>query len=73
MRNLLLAIYAVLCLAAMTWPVYAWLGNRIEPYVLGLPFSLAWVVGWVLLTFVVLVVYHASGQRGTGQGPGGLL
>jgi hypothetical protein len=65
-RNLLLGIYAVSCLLAMTWPVYARFGNSIEPYVLSLPRSLAWVVGWVLATFVVLVAYHATGgdERG---------
>ena len=61
-RNLLLGIYAASCLLAMTWPVYARFGNSIEPYVLGLPRSLAWVVGWVLATFVVLVAYHATGR-----------
>ena len=30
---------------------------------LGLPFSLAWIVGWVLMTFLVLVVYHVTGER----------
>ena len=57
------AAYAVCCVGALTWPGYAWLGNRIEPYVLGIPFSLAWVVGWVLATFVALVVYHLTGVR----------
>ncbi len=65
-RNLLLGGYAVSCLLAMTWPVYARFGNSIEPYVLGLPLSLAWVVGWVLMTFVVLVAYHATGGDGRG-------
>ena len=65
LRHGLFALYTLLCLGAMTWPGYAWLGNSIEPYVLGLPFSLAWVVGWVLVTFVVLLVYHATGgERG---------
>jgi len=66
LRNLLLAVYVLCCGLAVTWPVYAWFGNSIEPYVFGLPFSLAWVVGWVSLTFVVLVVYHATGgdERG---------
>lgn len=66
MRNLLFGVYVCLCLGALTWPGYHWLGNRIEPLVLGLPFSLTWVMGWVLLTFVVLVVYHFTGQP-TGQ------
>jgi hypothetical protein len=61
-RNLLLGVYSVSCLLAMTWPVYDRFGNSIEPYVLGLPRSLAWVVGWVLMTFVVLIAYHATGK-----------
>ena len=67
-RNLLFGIYVVCCAGAMTWPGYAWFGNRITPYVLGLPFSLAWVVGWVLLTFVVLTVYHVSGGEPRNDG-----
>ena len=56
------------CLLALTWPGYDWFGNRIEPYVLGLPFSLAWVVGWVGLSFAALVAYHASGPPDGGEG-----
>jgi hypothetical protein len=44
----------------MTWPGYATLGNRIEPYVFGLPLSFFWVVAWVVATFLALVVYHRS-------------
>jgi hypothetical protein len=61
-RNALFAIYVVVCLAALTWPAYERFGNTIEPTVLGLPFSFAWVIGWVLLTFVVLIVYDATGR-----------
>ena len=60
-RNLALGLYVALALFMLCWPGYALFGNSIEPYVLGVPFSLAWVVGWVLLTFVVLLIYHASG------------
>ena len=62
-RELLFGLYVVATLAAQIWPVYAWLGNSIEPFVLGVPFSLVWVVGWILLTFVVLVIYHATGPE----------
>ncbi len=61
LRDLLFGLYVICCVAALTWPGYDWLGNRIEPLVLGLPFSLAWIMGWVGLTFLVLVIYHASG------------
>ena len=66
-RDVLLAIYVAVCIAALVWPGYDWFGNRIEPFVLGVPFSLAWVAGWVLLTFVVLSAYHLSAPRERGR------
>ncbi len=59
-RHVLLGLYVVLCLGSQTWPGYAWFGARIEPRILGAPFSLVWVIGWVLATFLVLVVYDLT-------------
>ena len=60
----LLGAYFVVCALALTWPVYPWVGNRIEPYLLGLPMSFMWNVGWVVLTFLVISGYHfASGHE----------
>ena len=64
LRHGLFAVYLIICAGALTWPGYAWLGNRIELFVLGLPFALAWNIGWVLMTFLVLVVYHLVRGRG---------
>ncbi|MDX1389702.1 MAG: DUF3311 domain-containing protein [Acidobacteriota bacterium] len=47
----------------MTWPGYAILGNSIEPYVFGVPFSLAWNVAWVVMTSLVLLTYYLTGRR----------
>jgi len=63
LRHWLFGLYVLVCLAAQTWPVYDRFGNSIEPYVLGLPWSLAWVVGWVTLTFVALAIYHVTGRQ----------
>jgi hypothetical protein len=41
----------------MIFPVYG-LGNRIEPFELGLPFSLFWVVAWIAVEFVVLAAFY---------------
>jgi len=60
LRDRLLAGYFVICALGLIWPGYAWLGNRIEPYILGLPLSFAWVVGWVLVTLLVLVAYDIT-------------
>ena len=58
LRNKLFAGYFALAAIGLVWPGFAFIGNRVEPYILGLPLSLAWNVGWVLLTFVVLCVFE---------------
>ena len=32
--------------------------NRVEPYVLGMPFILFWIVLWVVLTSVVMAIIY---------------
>jgi hypothetical protein len=66
--QLLLLLYALLCLAGLTWPGLALLGNRVEPRVLGLPFVMAYNVGWVVLSFLALLGYHAWTGRRRGGG-----
>lgn len=50
--------YFCLATAALIWPLYPWLGNHIEPRVLGLPFSLVWVLGVITANFGVLVLLY---------------
>ena len=58
-----LGLYLVLCTLSLVWPGLAWVGDDEVPFVLGLPFHLAWSVGWVILTFAVLVAYHLARSR----------
>lgn len=37
--------------------------NRLEPRILGLPFLLAWIVGWIILTPMVMATIHWLGRR----------
>ncbi len=60
MRHGIFALHVTICVSAQIWPAYAWLGARVEPYVLGLPFALAWNVGWILAMFAGLLVYHLT-------------
>lgn len=49
---------AVALTAALPWV------NRLEPRVLGLPFLLFWILGWVLATPLFLAVaYVLTGRR----------
>jgi uncharacterized protein DUF3311 len=38
-------------------------GNRVRPYVLGLPFLIAWVVGLVMLTSVIMGLIYFLDRR----------
>lgn len=50
----LVAVYLALHLIFVTWPGLLPFA-RIRPLVLGLPFSFAWVAGWVAVTWFVLL------------------
>ena len=52
-----LLVVTVISGLALIWPVYPFAGS-IRPYVLGLPFSFAWVVGWLVVMFVALVLFY---------------
>ncbi|MDH3626089.1 MAG: hypothetical protein OEV00_03250 [Acidobacteriota bacterium] len=67
-RHGLFAVYLIVCLGAVTWPGYPWYGARIRPLVLGLPWSLAWLVGWIVLTFFVVATYEWTRPRLDGDG-----
>ncbi len=67
-RGPLLAFLAVTVISglALIWPVYPFAG-RIRPYVLGLPFSFAWVVGWLIVMFVALVLLYRTDELDNGK------
>jgi hypothetical protein len=47
-------LYFALSTAFLVWPLYPWLGDRIEPRVLGLPWSLAYVLAVIAANTAVL-------------------
>jgi len=53
----LYALFALVCVAALTWPVYPWLEAAVDARPLGLPFAMAWHVFWVAASFVALATY----------------
>lgn len=44
--------------AALVWPVYPWLGNHVEPRVLGLPWSLVYVLLVITANFGALALLY---------------
>jgi hypothetical protein len=48
----------VVSTAALVWPLYPWLGNHVYPRVLGLPWSLVWVLLVIVANFGALLLLY---------------
>ncbi|HHW27482.1 MAG TPA: hypothetical protein GXX23_09175 [Firmicutes bacterium] len=57
------AVLGLVCLLMMIFPFYS-IANRAEPFVMGLPFSMFWVVLWILVEFVGFIVAYNWEYRG---------
>jgi hypothetical protein len=62
LRHRLLLGAVLVAMAATVWPGYL-LGARIEPYVLGLPFSLVWLTLCIAVVFVALLLTFRADMR----------
>lgn len=74
-RARLSPLYFVASTAALVWPIYPLLGDHIEPRVLGLPWSLAYVIAIIGLNTAVLIALFVSravdaDEAGEGEGRG---
>ena len=51
-------LFFVATTALLVWPLYPWLGNTIEPRVFGVPWSLMYVLGVILLDAAALTALY---------------
>ncbi len=58
--------FFLLFLLAVTWPGMVPF-NRVRPFLLGLPFSMAWIALWVLGSFLVLLLLDLMEDGGRGK------
>lgn len=52
------ALWFAISIVLLVWPVYPWLGNHVHPRVLGLPWSLTWVLLVIAANFGVLLLLY---------------
>ena len=57
-----LAIFFAVIFVATMWPVYP-LVSRVRPFVFGLPFSLVYVLGLTVISFVALLLFDRRASR----------
>ncbi len=58
--------YFAVATALLIWPLYPALGNRIEPRVFGLPFSLVYVLAVIVANTLVLAALYGARVIDTG-------
>ncbi|MEO0973827.1 MAG: hypothetical protein AAFX85_12095 [Pseudomonadota bacterium] len=64
-RRLAISVFS-LNILAVTWPVLP-LFRTAEPLIFGLPLSMAWPIGWILIVWVTLLVLDRVESRGDGE------
>jgi hypothetical protein len=62
LRHKLLLVVVLAALTLCIWPAYT-PAARVEPYVLSLPFGLAWIVLCLLLVFLALALTFRADMR----------
>lgn len=66
-------VFFLVTVVALVWPVYSFFGE-IRPFVFGMPFSLFYVVVWLVGSFLVLLgvfVWEGRRERASRRGRGG--
>lgn len=56
----LLGVYVVVAFFALVWPLYAIVAERAPALVLGVPFGLVWHIGWIVATFLVMLLFERN-------------
>jgi hypothetical protein len=51
-------LFFIATTALLVWPLYPWLGNAIEPRVFGLPWSLVYVIGIIVVDAAALTALY---------------
>ncbi len=50
-------VFSVSVFLMLTFPFFS-IGNRLEPYIFGIPFVIAWVVFIIIIQFIGLVAFY---------------
>ena len=54
--NFYFLLFSVFILALLIFPIYS-VGNKVEPFIFGVPFSLFWIIACILIQFVGILFF----------------
>jgi hypothetical protein len=67
--RVLIVVWAIVYAISLSWPGLT-LFNRVEPKILGMPFVMAFVAGWLVLGLIVLILVDRAVSREEAGEPG---
>ena len=54
--NFYFFVFSILILVLLIFPIYS-VGNRVDPFIFGIPFSLFWIISCILIQFVGILFF----------------
>ena len=54
--NFYFFLFSIFILALLIFPIYS-IGNRVDPFIFGIPFSLIWIIACILIQFVGILFF----------------
>ena len=54
--NLYFFLFSLFILTLLIFPIYG-IGNRVDPFIFGIPFSLFWIIACILMQFVGILFF----------------
>ena len=54
--NFYFFLFSIFILALLIFPIYS-VGNRVDPFIFGVPFSLVWISACILIQFVGILFF----------------
>ena len=54
--NFYFFLFSIFILALLIFPIYS-VGNRVDPFIFGIPFSLFWIIACILIQFVGILFF----------------
>ncbi|MAK09259.1 MAG: hypothetical protein CML36_02090 [Rhodobacteraceae bacterium] len=54
--NLYFFLFSIFILVLLIFPIYN-IGNRVEPFIFGIPFSLFWIIACILIQFTGILFF----------------
>lgn len=62
LNRIIFSFVMMLATLAVVWPGHAIFGSA-TPLILGLPLSFAWIILWVIISFVAMLALHFSDNK----------